>query len=133
MVVRFARPHWRFMLGAVLLLPLMTAAQQVQPYLFKLAIDGPIDPQLGAGFPVASETILALLRLAGIFHNQKTDWISEGTQHNRNCWHNLKYYTWVEQQGKTVEELDAQRDPEYWLEKQAAIEETDKLILEYRG
>ena len=67
MVVRFARPHWRLILGAVLLLPLMTAAQQVQPYLFKLAIDGPIDRQLGIGFPIASETIIELLRLAGIF------------------------------------------------------------------
>ena len=67
MVVRFARPHWRLMLGAVLLLPLMTAAQQVQPYLFKLAIDGPIDRQLGVGFPIGSETIIELLKLAGIY------------------------------------------------------------------
>ena len=33
-------------------------------------------------------------------------------------WHNLKYYTWVEQQGKTVEELDAQRDPAWWEAEQ---------------
>ncbi len=60
MGVRFARPHWRHILGAVLLLPLMTAAQQVQPYLFKLAIDGPIDRQLGLGFPIASETVKSI-------------------------------------------------------------------------
>ena len=40
-----------------------------------------------------------------------TDWIKDGTPDMRRQWHNLKYYTWVEQQGKTVEELDAQMDP----------------------
>jgi ATP-binding cassette subfamily B multidrug efflux pump len=67
MMVRFARPHLRLMLGAVLLLPLVTAAQQVQPYLFKLAIDGPIDHQLGLGFPIVHETIVELLKLAGVY------------------------------------------------------------------
>jgi ATP-binding cassette subfamily B protein len=67
MVARFARPHWRLLLGAVLLLPLMTAAQQVQPYLFKVAIDGPIARQLELGLPVVSETIVGLLKLAGVF------------------------------------------------------------------
>ncbi len=47
---------------------------------------------------------------------------------NRNRWHNLKYYTWVEQQGKTVEELDAQRDPEWWLEHQQRIADLDEKI-----
>ncbi|HEX7587400.1 MAG TPA: pyridoxal-phosphate dependent enzyme, partial [Anaerolineae bacterium] len=32
-----------------------------------------------------------------IFRNQKTDWIHEGTAAMRRQWHNLKYYTWVEQ------------------------------------
>lgn len=75
----------------------------------------------------------ATVRLAHIFHGQKLDWIQEGTRHARNAWHNLKYYTWVEQQGKTVEELDAQRDPEYWLREQAKVEEIDRLILAARG
>ncbi len=67
MVVRFARPHWRLMLAAVLLLPIMTAVQQVQPYLIKLAIDGPIDNQLGMGFPIARETIVGILELTGCY------------------------------------------------------------------
>ena len=64
MVVRFARPHWKLMVAAVLLLPLITAAQQVQPYLFKVAIDGPIDRQLEVGLPIASATVIDLLKLA---------------------------------------------------------------------
>ncbi|MBU1983966.1 pyridoxal-5'-phosphate-dependent protein subunit beta, partial [bacterium] len=35
-------------------------------------------------------------------------------EHARQCWHNLKYYTWVEQQGKTYEEILEQWQPEYW-------------------
>ena len=56
------------------------------------------------------------------------DWIQEGTVHNRNRWHNLKYYTWVEQQGKTVEELDAQRDPGWWIAHQKKAAELDEGI-----
>jgi ATP-binding cassette, subfamily B, multidrug efflux pump len=67
MVARFARPHWRMLLWAVLLLPVITAAQQVQPYLFKVAIDGPIDHQLKLGMPIASGTITELLKLTGLY------------------------------------------------------------------
>jgi len=74
----------------------------------------------------------AATRVVSIFHGQKTDWISEGTRDARERWHNLKYYTWVEQQGKTVEELNAQRTAEYWIEKQRHIAKDDKMILEAR-
>jgi hypothetical protein len=70
----------------------------------------------------------ATARLSGIFHGAGADWIQEGTVHNRNRWHNLKYYTWVEQQGKTVEELDAQRDPEWWIAHQRKAAELDEGI-----
>ena len=43
--------------------------------------------------------------------------------------HNLKYYTWVEQQGKTYEEIQAQwYDPDYWTSIQAMVEPIDQLI-----
>jgi len=44
----------------------------------------------------------------------------------------LKYYTWVEQQGKAIKELDAQRSPEYWLKQQERVVEVDRLILAAR-
>ncbi|MBN2053697.1 pyridoxal-phosphate dependent enzyme [bacterium] len=78
------------------------------------------------------DDVEAAVRLVSIFHNQKLDWIREGDRHNRNCWHNLKYYTWIEQQGKTVEELNAQRHQEYWEAQQARIGEVDKLMAESR-
>ncbi len=70
---------------------------------------------------------------AHIFHGQKTDWIKDGTPDMRRQWHNLKYYTWVEQQGKSVEELNAQLGEEWWLAEQAKVGEIDKRILEARG
>jgi cysteine synthase len=48
--------------------------------------------------------------------------------------HNLKYYTWVEQQGKSYEEIQAQwYDPKYWTEVQAQIPEIDALITEFNA
>ena len=80
----------------------------------------------------AMDERVATARLSGIFHGASLDWIQEGTVHNRNRWHNLKYYTWVEQQGKSVEELDAQRNPEWWLAHQARVKELDEGILSLR-
>ena len=79
------------------------------------------------------DEVEAVARMSSIFHGAGLDWIREGTHHARQCWFNLKYYTWVEQQGKTVEELDAQRDPEFWLAEQAKVQETDRRLRELRG
>ncbi len=51
---------------------------------------------------------------AGPLAHQRTDFYKELTYDERKAIHNLKYYTWVEQQGKTAGELNAQWDPEYW-------------------
>lgn len=47
--------------------------------------------------------------------------------------HNLKYFTWVEQQGKKVEELNAQwyDYPDYWKKIQKQTGKIDKLIKEF--
>ncbi len=79
------------------------------------------------------DTPKAMGRIEGIFHGAKTDWVQIGTRENHARWHNLKYYTWVEQQGKTVEELDAQKDPEWWLAHQARVAEIDSRLLAARG
>ena len=71
-------------------------------------------------------------RVESIFHGMRTDWVMEGTREARERWHNLKYYTWVEQQGKTVEELDAQRDPEWWIAHQQRVLEIDSRLTSLR-
>lgn len=65
---------------------------------------------------------------AQIFHDQKTDWIHEGTTEMRKQWHNLKYYTWVEQQGKSVEELNAQMHQDWWVKHQQMVGEIDAKL-----
>ncbi len=67
-----------------------------------------------------------------IFKGMRTDWIMPGTPDARERWHNLKYYTWVEQQGKTVEELDAQRDPAWWEQHQQMVGEIDARLTTLR-
>ncbi len=46
--------------------------------------------------------------------------------------HNLKYYTWVEQQGKTYEEIQAQwYDDDYWTSIQRMADPIDELIVAF--
>jgi cysteine synthase len=48
--------------------------------------------------------------------------------------HNLKYFTWVEQQGKTYEEIQAQwYDRDYWTEIRKQADEIDALIEEFNA
>lgn len=75
---------------------------------------------------------MAAGRVESTFRGQRLDYILEGSREVRERWHNLKYYTWVEQQGKTVEELDAQRDPAWWHEHQEMVGEIDKRIVKAR-
>jgi hypothetical protein len=70
--------------------------------------------------------------MASTFHGQKTDYILEGGQEERERWHNLKYYTWVEQQGKTYDEIQAQWfDDDYWTGIVDSVDEIDALITEF--
>ncbi len=75
----------------------------------------------------------AAVYLESIFHGVKTDWVQEGTEHQRRRWLNLKYYTWVEQHGKTVRELDAQRSQEWWVAEQDEVMEFDRRLKQARG
>ena len=61
-----------------------------------------------------------------------TDAMIEMNYYEKKRMHNLKYFTWVEQQGKTSEELNAQwYDPNYWKSRYAKVEEWDQEIEEF--
>jgi cysteine synthase len=47
---------------------------------------------------------------------------------DRKALHNLKYFTWVEQQGRTSEELAALWEPDFWTETFAQVGQWDNLI-----
>jgi len=63
-----------------------------------------------------------------------TDNMLETTLESRKRIHNLKYYTWVEQQGRSYEEIQAQwYDPNYWTDIQGQADEIDALIKEFNA
>jgi cysteine synthase len=65
-------------------------------------------------------------------HGETTDHLLDLTYAERRRVHNLKYFTWVEQQGRTYDELMAQwYDPDYWTGIQAQTAEIDMLITEF--
>jgi len=67
-----------------------------------------------------------------VIGHQGIDWFKELNYSDRKAVHNLKYFTWVEQQGKTSEELNAQWQPEYWQEMfEGEIGEIECLIVNF--
>jgi hypothetical protein len=62
-----------------------------------------------------------------------SDWVQEGTSFNRTRWHNQKYYTWVEQQGKGIESLRSLANPDFWLKEQEKTPQIDKQLAKARG
>ena len=62
------------------------------------------------------------------------NFLQELTHEDQRRVHNLKYFTWVEQQGKTYEEIQSQwYDKDYWTNFQEQIPEIDELITEFNG
>ena len=62
----------------------------------------------------------------------RTDVMEELTYQARKRVHNLKYYTWVEQQGKTYEEINRQwYDEHYWTDMHDQAKDIDVLIDEF--
>jgi hypothetical protein len=73
-------------------------------------------------------------RRVQIFRGQRSpDHVLEATTAVRRRWHNQKYFTWVEQQGKTVAELRALEDPAFWTAHQERAHEIDRAMRERRG
>jgi hypothetical protein len=69
---------------------------------------------------------------ARYLHGQSTDNMLELRYPDRRRVHNLKYYTWVEQQGKTYEEIqDMWTRFGYWTEVQQQVDEIDQQIIEF--
>ena len=62
------------------------------------------------------------------------DNMEELTYYGRKRIHNLKYYTWVEQQGKTYEEIQQQwEDDQYWESIPTCVDQIDALIEEFNA
>jgi cysteine synthase len=80
----------------------------------------------------AYSEVQAAMDFAGPIAHQGIDFYKELSYYDKKSIHNLKYFTWVEQQVRSSEELKEQWDPAYW---QSIFEEEvvlfDKLIEEF--
>ena len=74
----------------------------------------------------------ALKSFVGSIKKQSIDFTKELTYYDRKALHNLKYYTWVEQQGKTVEQINELWNPDFWEDIfENEITYFDQLIEEF--
>ena len=62
-----------------------------------------------------------------------TDNMQEMTLRDRERVFNLGYYTWVEQQGVSLEDFDARRDPEFWNSLMDVVPAWDRMIDDFNG
>ncbi|MDD4308789.1 MAG: pyridoxal-phosphate dependent enzyme [Candidatus Cloacimonetes bacterium] len=89
--------------------------------------------ELNAERGTYSELQAALDREAAL-KAQYSDNFLELSYQDKKRIHNLKYYTWVEQQGKTYEEINQQWEPEYWTETfETNLDDLDKAIEEFNA
>jgi cysteine synthase A len=88
---------------------------------------GELEQEHGPYTEAQSQRDLELLSSIGI------DYTKELSYYDRKAIHNLKYYTWIEQQGRAVEELNAQWDDHdnYWYSTFNQVEEIDGLINDF--
>jgi hypothetical protein len=71
---------------------------------------------------------------AHYLHGQSTDNLLELRYTDKRRIHNLKYFTWVEQQGKTYAEIQSMwREPDYWTGVQKQAKEIDELIVDFNS
>jgi len=74
----------------------------------------------------------AAIHFSKYLEGENTDHMLELSYQSRRRVHNLKYFTWVEQQGKTYEEINDQwYAPDYWTGFQSQVEEIDDLIVDF--
>jgi len=74
----------------------------------------------------------AAITFEAYIHRLTIDYMLELNYYDKKRIHNLKYFTWIEQQGKTLEELNAQwYDDSYWKDHYAKVDEWDEEIDEF--
>ncbi len=71
---------------------------------------------------------------AGPLAHQSIDYFKELSYYERKAIHNLKYFTWVEQQGRTSEDLNAQWSLEFWTRMfEEEVKVFDSMIEEFNA
>ena len=79
------------------------------------------------------EEAVAVADFARYLQGIGTDNMRELGYHDRKAVHNLKYFTWIEQQGRDVDELERLWDPDFWTETYAIVDEWDRQIVNFNA
>lgn len=80
----------------------------------------------------AYSNLQANIDFSAVLNSQSTDFIKELTYNDKKAIHNLKYFTWVEQQGKSVEELNQLwHDRDIWNIMFNQVDRWDELIEQF--
>ncbi len=62
-----------------------------------------------------------------------TDHLLELSREDRERIFNLGYFTWVEQQGMSIEEFRIRKDPRFWADLPSIVTDWDRMIEEFNG
>ena len=62
-----------------------------------------------------------------------TDHLQELSRQDRERIFNLGYFTWVEQQGVSIEEFRIRKDPAFWTDMRTIVTDWDRLIEEFNA
>jgi cysteine synthase len=83
---------------------------------------------LGRYFPEGFDEVAAAEVFGEHLLGTATDNLLEATRVDRERMFNLGYYTWVEQQGVSLEDFQARRDPGFWAGLREAVPAWDDLV-----
>ena len=88
---------------------------------------------LARSFPDGFDALSAAEVFAEHVLGATTDNLRELTREERERIFNLGYFTWVEQQGISLEDFEARRRPSFWTAVRAQVAEWDALIEEFNA
>lgn len=91
------------------------------------------DKALAKYFPSGFDAVSAGEVFGEHLLGEGTDHLRELTYEDRLRVFNLGYFTWVEQQGVSVEEFRARKDPQFWTGIREVIPVWDQMIEEFNG
>jgi len=83
---------------------------------------------LGRYFPAGFDEVAAAEVYGEHLLGAATDHLLELSRRDRERIFNLGYYTWVEQQGVSLEDFEARRDPAFWAGLREAVPVWDDLV-----
>jgi cysteine synthase len=86
------------------------------------------DKTLARDFPLGFDAVAAGETFGQHLAGAATDRVLELSVVDRNRVFNLGYFTWVEQQGVTLAEFEARRQPAFWRELRQIVAVWDRLI-----